>query len=356
MSKMKRNIEEIVKNVEPVKAVFIEKAYERINNLTKPVGSLGRLEEVAAKLYAVFEGQLPDEIKKAVYVFAADHGVTEEGVSAYPKEVTYQMVHNFLTGGAAINVFSRAANAKVYVIDVGVDYLFDSHPDLIIKKIGRGTGNILKTTAMTREQAMEAIITGFQLAEDAAKKGYNLLAPGDMGIGNTTASSAVIKAVTGYETELLVGFGTGIDEEKLARKIEVVDRAIEFHKPESDDALDVLQKVGGFEIGAICGFILGAACYKKPVVVDGFISAAGFILAWLLNKNVSHYAIFSHCSLERGHKLFYSYINEKPLLDLNLRLGEGTGSVIAFPIIEMAVKMFKEMATFAEAAVSGKMS
>lgn len=353
---MEKRLEEIRREIHPINNNLIKTAFERINRLTKPVSSLGRLEEVAAKLFAIFNGNMPDSLKKAVYVFAADHGITEEGVSAYPKDVTYQMVFNFLRGGAAINVFAKSVGAKVYVVDVGVDYKFDNHKGLLIKKIKHGTMNFLKSPAMSVEDAIKSILVGFDVASDAVKEGFNLLAPGDMGIGNTTSSSAILKTITEYDTEKLVGYGTGIDEKTVNCKIEVVNAAIKLHKPSKSDAIDILHKVGGFEIGAICGFILGAAFHKKPVVIDGFISAAGFCLAWLFNKNVIDYAIFSHCSKEKGHKLFFEYVKHKPLFDLDLRLGEGTGAVLAFPVIKAALKMFNEMATFEEANVSGKCS
>lgn len=353
---MDKILKEIQKTILPLNDLLIKKAYDRINNLTKPVGSLGRLEEIAAKLFAIFNGKMPHSFKKVVYVFAADHGITEEGVSAYPKEVTYQMVFNFLRGKAAINVFSKTFDTNVYVVDVGVDYDFISHKTLINKKIRKGTENFLRAPAMTRDEAQKAILSGFYVAKNAIESGYNLLAPGDMGIGNTTVSSAIIKTITNFPTEDLIGLGTGIDENTLKKKVTVVDHAISLHKPKKDDPLDILSKVGGLEIGAICGFILGCAYFKKPVVIDGFISSACFLLAWLFNKNVVDYSIFSHCSMEKGHKLFFEFINEKPLFDFQLRLGEGTAAVLSFPVIEAALNMYNNMATFDEAAVSGKIS
>lgn len=353
---MLAKLEEIKKSIFPINNYLTNKAYERIDSLTKPKGSLGRLEELAAKLFAIFDGRLPSDFNKAVYVFAADHGVTEEGVSAYPKEVTYQMVYNFLSGGAAINVFARAVGARVFVVDVGVDHDFKEHKHLINKKIAKGTKNFAKSYAMSIEEAVSSILVGFYIAEEAIKRGYNLIAPGDMGIGNTTASSAILSVVTGYDIKSLVGTGTGIDERTMLHKQKIIENAIFLNAPQKDDPIDVLMKVGGLEIGAICGFILGAAYFKRPVVVDGFISSAGFILAYLFNKNVKDYAIFSHCSMEKGHRLFFDFIQTTPLLDLNLRLGEGTGAALAFPLITAASKMFLEMATFSEASVSEKLS
>jgi nicotinate-nucleotide--dimethylbenzimidazole phosphoribosyltransferase len=351
---MQVEIKKIIAGIKPINETFVKTAYKRIDNLTKPKESLGRLEEIAAKLYAVYGGKMPKKLQKAVYVFAGDHGVTAQGVSAYPKDVTYQMVFNFLSGGAAINVLSRHAGADVYVVDAGVDFDFGKAKGLIHKKAGRGTKDFTLGPAMTEKEAVACIMNGFDIAAAAIKKGYNLLAPGDMGIGNTTASSAVLKAATGANTKTLVGYGTGIDDKGLKIKIAAVDRAMEINKPKSNDALDILKKVGGFEIGSICGFILGCAYHKTPVVVDGFISSAGAALAYLFSKNCRDYLFFSHSSVEKGHKVFYDFIQDKPIFDLNLRLGEGTGAALAFSIIEASAKIYNEMATFEEAAVSRK--
>lgn len=349
-------IGDILKNIQPINKSLIDKAYERINNLTKPIGSLGRLEELAAKLFSINEGKMPKSFKKTVCVFAGDHGITNQGVSAYPKDVTYQMVYNFLNGGAAINVFARHSKADIFVIDVGVDYDFKDTEELIIKKVGRGTRDFSKEPAMTREEALRSIEVGLEVGDFVVERGYNLIATGDMGIGNTTASSAVMKAIIGADTKELVGRGTGLDERGMAHKIEIVDRAIALHKPDKNDAIDVLMKCGGFEIGAISGLILAAAYRKIPVVIDGFISSAGFLLAYTLNQDVKDYAFFAHRSQEKGHKIFFDYIEDKPIFDLDMRLGEGTGAALAFFIIEAAAKMFLEMATFEDANVSRKNS
>lgn len=342
----------VVENIEPCDKELEKKAFERIDNLTKPVGSLGRLETFASKLFAIYNGRMPERFKKAVYVFAGDHGVTEKGVSAYPKDVTYQMVFNFLNGGAGICVFSRHVGADVYVVDVGVDYDFEQNPSLISKKVRKGTKDFTEGPAMTVDDAVSSIIVGMECAEDAIKKGYNLLIPGDMGIGNTTASSVIIKLFTKEKTENVVGRGTGIDDKTYEKKLKIVEKAIEVNKPDDKDPLDILHKVGGLEIGAICGFILKGAQYKVPVIIDGFISTAGFVLSYLFNSNVKDYVFFSHLSIEKGHKRVLDYLEEKPILDLNMRLGEGTGAVLASSIIEASVKMFNEMATFEEADVS----
>lgn len=343
---------EYIKRISPVDKRLEKKAFKRIDNLTKPIGSLGRLEEFSAKLFSIYDGNMPEKLKKAVYVFAADHGVTRQGVSAYPKDVTYQMVYNFLKGGAAICVFSRLVNADVYVVDVGVDYDFPEGTKIINKKIRKGTDDFTEGPAMTFDDAIDSVFVGIECAEEAIKNGYNLLIPGDMGIGNTTASSAIIKAFTDENTRNVVGRGTGIDDETYENKIKVIEKAIEVNDPDNKNSLDILEKVGGLEIGAICGFILGGAVNKVPVIIDGFICTAGFILAYLLSPSIKDYVFFSHQSVEPGHKKVLDYLKEKPIFDLKMRLGEGTGAVLASNIIEASLKMFNEMATFEEANVS----
>lgn len=345
-------IDEIVNSIEPLKQELIDKAYERINNLTKPIGSLGRLEEISAKLFAINNGKIPESFKKTVIVFAGDHGVTAQGVSPYPKDVTYQMVYNFLRGGAGINVFARHSRADVFVVDVGVDYDFGEVRNLIIKKINYGTKDFSKEPAMTIEEAKKSLIAGIEMGEEVYKRGYNLIGTGEMGIGNTTASSAIMKVIIDENLDLLVGRGTGLDDAGLARKKDIIAKAINLHKPNKEDALDILSKVGGFEIGAIAGLILYCSAKKIPVVVDGFISSAGFLIAYLIKKEVKDYTLFAHRSNEKGHRIFFDFIGEKPILDLDMRLGEGTGSALVFHIIEASAKMYLEMATFDSANVS----
>lgn len=345
-------IDEVINSIEPLNQELIDKAYERINNLTKPIGSLGRLEEISAKIFAINNGKIPKSFKKAVVVFAGDHGVTAQGVSPYPKDVTYQMVYNFLRGGAGINVFARHSRADVFVVDVGVDHNFCEEAKLIVKKINNGTKDFSKESAMTLEEAKKSIIAGIEVGEEVSKRGYNLIGTGEMGIGNTTASSAIMRVITEESLELLVGRGTGLDDNGLLRKREIIDKAIKLHKPKKDDALDILSKVGGFEIGAIAGLILYCSAKKIPVVVDGFISSAGFLLAYVIKKEVKDYTLFAHRSNEKGHRIFFDFIGEKPILDLDMRLGEGTGSALVFHIIEASAKMYLEMATFESANVS----
>lgn len=320
---------------------------KHLDNLTKPAGSLGRLEEFA-RSFGLMRGSTELVLqKRAVFTFAADHGVSREGVSAYPRDVTAQMVFNFLSGGAAINVLCRHYGIENVVVDVGVDYDFPELPDLVRKKIARGTENFHAAPAMTEEQAVQSIETGIELAD-----GYDLIGTGEMGIGNTTASSAILAVFAGLPVEEVVGRGTGIDDERLKYKTKVIREALARHKPDRKNALDVLSKVGGFEIGAIAGLILGAASRRIPVVVDGFISGAGAMIAANLQPACRDYLFFSHLSRERGHKRMLEYFDARPILDLDLCLGEGTGAAIAMDVISAAVRVYNEMSTFESASVS----
>ncbi len=314
--------------IEPLKEEWFKLAWERLNNLTKPKGSLGRLEELAAHLVAIFEKAFPEIKKKASLVFAGDHGVTEEGVSAFPKEVTAQMIFNFLKGGAGINVLARQAGAEVKVIDVGVDYDFNlsEMPGLISKKVCYGTKNFVKEPALTPKQALECIKVGYEIAKDLISEGYHLIGIGDMGIGNTTPSSAITAVITGRSVEEVTGRGTGINDDVYHKKIEVIKKAIAKHNPNSEDPIDVLSKVGGAEIGACAGVVLACAESKIPVIMDGFITGAGVLIAYKINPLIKNYVIASHRSMEKGHQAQLEYMKLSPLLDLNLRLGEGTGA------------------------------
>ncbi len=329
-----------------------EQIVHRLNNLTKPIGSLGYLEEIALKMGLIQGKVLPDLPKdKRVYVFAGDHGVADYGVSAYPKEVTYQMVLNFLRGGAAINVFSRHVGAKVYVIDSGVIGEFEDHPYLIKKKIGHGTKNFVFEPAMTKEEAQKCIEYGKEIAYKAIEEGADLLAVGDMGIGNTTTASAVAVAF-GYNVEDILDIGTPLDENGLRRKREAILKAIELHKPNPKDPIDVLSKVGSYCIGQMAGFILGAVEKRVPVVVDGFPTTAGFLIAYNIDNSIVDYIFAGHKSKVKGHKVILESVGLRPILDLDMRLGEGTGAVLSISIIEASIKMIKEMATFESAGVS----
>ncbi|OAG26829.1 nicotinate-nucleotide--dimethylbenzimidazole phosphoribosyltransferase [Thermodesulfatator autotrophicus] len=327
-----------------------ERAQKRLDNLTKPRGSLGYLEELA-KQYVYITGELFPQLplKKRVYVFAGDHGVVEEGVSAYPPEVTKQMIYNFLAGGAGINVIARQAGAEVFVVDVGVAGEVQAE-GLIKRKVCPGTRNFLKEPAMSREEAQASLEVGFELACQAAEEGVKLLLPGEMGIGNTTPSAAVICALLGEKPEDIVGRGTGIDDEALKRKREVVAQALSRYK--FDDPIDVLAKVGGAEIGAIAGLFLGGASKRVPVIIDGFISLAGYTIAQALEPRIKEFVFLGHCSEEKGAALVVKKLGLRPIVDLNLRLGEGTGACLASMIVETALRILTEMATFEDAGVT----
>jgi len=320
---------------------------KHLDNLTKPPGSLGRLEELA-RAFGLMRGSTKLVLqKRTIFTFAADHGVSRAGVSAYPREVTAQMVFNFLRGGAAINVLCRHYGIENVVVDVGVDYDFPELTGLVRKKIGRGTRNFLEAPAMTEDEAIRSIETGLGLAQ-----GYDLVGTGEMGIGNTTSSAAILAAISGLPAEEVVGRGTGVDDTRLRHKTDVIRDALARHKPDPKNALDVLTKVGGFEIGAIAGLILGAASRRIPIVVDGFISGAGALIATGLEPASREYLFFSHLSRERAHRGMLDFLDARPILDLDLCLGEGTGAAIAMDIIAASVRIYNEMATFESASVS----
>ncbi|MCH8156656.1 MAG: nicotinate-nucleotide--dimethylbenzimidazole phosphoribosyltransferase [Nitrospinae bacterium] len=352
---MPDTLQNAIDSIEPVSRQNLDRAQAHLDSLTKPPGSSGRLEELARR-YAAIKGTRSPKVRgKTIFVFTADHGVTEEGVSAYPAEVTSQMVENFLNGGAAINVLAKHAGIEVLVVDMGVNGDFDpSSPGLLTKKIARGTQNMVRGPAMTRQQAEEAIQTGIDLAQDAAQRGIDIIGTGDMGIGNTTSASAIMSVCGNCSPEETTGRGTGIDDDTLAKKINAIKQAIRTNRPDASDPVDVLSKVGGFEIGGIAGLILGAAASRTPVVVDGLISGAGAVLAIKLNPTATDYIFTSHQSQEPGHKVFFELLGRPPLFDFGMRLGEGTGSALAIHLLEASVKVYSEMASFQEAGVSGK--
>lgn len=346
-------LQEVIKKIQPVDTSRTNAIQAQLDNLTKPQGSLGRLEELAKK-YCLITGRDKPRIKnKIIFTFAGDHGVTEEGVSVFPKEVTPQMVYNFIRGGAAVNVLAKHVGARVIVVDMGVDHDFEPAEGLEIRKIGRGTRNMTKGPAMTREEAERAVLAGVDLVEKY-RDGLDLLGTGDMGIGNTTPSSAIVSVITGTDPEKVTGRGTGIDDESLRNKVSIIKRAIAVNNPDRSDALDVLAKVGGYEIAGIAGLVLGAALYKIPVVVDGFISTAGALIAAELNPLVKGYIIAAHQSVEIGHRKMLEHLEQVPLLDLNLRLGEGTGAALGMSLVEAGVRILTEMETFADAGVAEK--
>lgn len=347
-------IEKTLKDIPSINPDFYDKAQNRLDILTKPQGSLGRLEEFARRLVAISEDTMPEFDKKVIFTFAGDHGVAESGVSAFPKEVTPQMVFNFLNGGAGINVLAKHAGADVAVVDVGVDYDFKGMEGLINKKVVSGTKNMLHGPAMSREEAEKCINVGLSLATEYKDKGYRFFGTGDMGIGNTTPSSAIASVITGRPVSEVTGRGTGITDEVLDAKVKVIEQAIKVNKPDPEDALDVLAKVGGAEIGAITGLCLGAAVSRTPVVIDGFISTAGALIAYELEPKVKDYMFAAHRSVEVGHTAMLDRMGLRPILDLGLRLGEGTGAALAMFLIEAGLKIYKEMATFQDAGVSDK--
>ena len=331
-----------------------EKIQYRLDHLTKPRGSLGRLEEIVMQ-YGLARGTAKIEMpRKALFVFCADHGIAAEGVSAYPQDVTHQMVLNFASGGAAINVLCRQHDIDPVIVDMGVNHAFEPGKAIVNRKIAPGTRNFLHEPAMSREQAVRSVEAGMALANAAAHLKYGLLAVGEMGIANTTSSSAIAAAISGRPASELVGAGTGVSEEQQKHKAAVITQAIERHRPDAKDPLAVLAAVGGFEIGGICGFLLGAAAARVPVVVDGFIASAGALLAAGLAPAVRDYIFLSHESAEPGHKVMAELLQVRPLLSLEMRLGEGTGAALAMGLIDSALRLYREMATFESASVSNR--
>jgi nicotinate-nucleotide--dimethylbenzimidazole phosphoribosyltransferase len=341
--------------IRPIDASLAAQVQGRLDCLTKPQGSLGRLEELALR-YALITGQeRPCLEHKVLFVFCADHGVSAEGVSAYPKAVTAQMVYNFLRGGAAITVLARHLGIDVKVVDVGVDHDFDPQlPGLIRRKIGHGTANFTRGPAMSRAETVRAIETGIALAEEAVRAGAQLVGVGEMGIGNSTAAAALLSALSGIPPEELAGTGTGIDEATRHRKIAVIRRALACNRPDPCDPIGAVAGVGGYELAAITGVCLAGAGHHVPVVIDGFIATAAAWAACALHPAVKERLVFAHLSAEHGHSRVLAALRVKPLLDLAMRLGEGTGAALGMHLVELAVRLFNEMATFAEAGVAEK--
>ena len=337
---------------------WLKQARTHLDNLTKPLGSLGRLEDIAARFVAIRSCDPGWPLNKAAYVFAADHGIVAEGVSAYPKEVTRQMVLNFLQQGAAINVLAKLHRAELTIVDVGVDADFGDLPGLLQRKVRPGTRNMLHEPAMTEDEMLQALQVGLELAIGAQEKRQTLIAVGEMGIGNTTAASVITAVLTGQPAATVTGKGTGLDTHAHEHKIRIVDAIIEKHfgkAPRISDAqpLEVLRRVGGLEIAAMVGLVLGAARYQIPVITDGFISTAAAALAYAVEPRVEGYLFAGHRSEEPGHRCLLEYLGLDPILTLDMRLGEGTGAVLAMPIIESALRLYTDMATFASAGVSG---
>ncbi len=342
------NLHAIFERIQPVDPQWIARAEARQLELTKPPGSLGRLEEIANRMAAIQGTLRPTANRARIVLFAADHGVCAEGVNPYPQAVTAQMVANFLSGGAAINALARTAGVELEIVDAGVAHDIPLTEGLIRRAIGRGTANFCAGPAMTEEQAVAALALGVERSEG----NDDLLGMGEMGIANTTAASAVAAALTGLEPAAVIGRGTGADDETMARKRSAVERALELHGPHLHGPLDILQRLGGFEIGAIAGLCLGAASRRCAVLVDGFIATAAAALAVRFHPAVRDYLIPAHRSTEPGHAPLLEIIGHRPLLDLEMRLGEGTGAAMAVPVVRAAVAAFTGMATFASAGVA----
>jgi len=333
---------------------LMRQAQARLDRLTKPLGSLGRLETLAKQIVGITRRLSPTVEHKVIITMAADHGVVEEGVSAYPQAVTGQMVYNFLRGGAGINVLARHIGARVVVVDMGVATDLALHSDLVVKKIGYGTRNLANGPAMTNDEMHRAIEAGREIVSCEIERGADMVGTGDMGIGNTTASSAIAAAMTGQSIRLVTGRGTGIEDAIYEKKLAVIQRALNVNHPDPANPLEVLAKVGGFEIAGLVGVILGGAAARRPVVIDGFISGAAALIATALEPRAKGYLIAAHRSQEPGHRVMLEHVGLQPLLDLDLRLGEGTGGALAMSLVDAACKVLNEMATFEEAAVSGK--
>ena len=339
--------------ISPLNESAMQFARERQNQLTKPQGSLGRLEELSIQLAGITGRNIPSIKDKAIIIMAADHGVVAEGVSVYPQEVTPQMVLNFLYGGAAINALARHISARVVVVDMGVANEINTYDEkLLRRRVASGTMNLAQGPAMTREQAEESIQSGIEIVLGEISRGADIIGTGDMGIGNTTPSAAIACSLMNTPPEKIAGRGTGLDDQGLQRKISAIERGLKVNQPDPKDGIDVLSKVGGFEIGGLVGVMLGSASKCVPVMVDGFISTAAAMVAVTIEPTCKEYLIFAHRSKENGHALMLNWLGVKPLLDLDMRLGEGTGAALGISMAEAACKILGEMATFGEARVS----
>ena len=347
-------LHDVVAHISPADFRAKRAAELRQNRLTKPPGSLGRLEDLSLQLAGIFRTESPVPRGKTIVVAAADHGVVSQGVTGYPQEVTAQMLQNILTGGAAVSVMARKAGVNLIAVDAGVATPLPHHPALRVVGVGKGTADITQGPAMTHEQAEACMSAGVRIALEAAENGADIIGIGDMGIGNSTVSSAIASALTHRPPSDTTGRGTGRNDRELEHKIAVVERALEVNRPNPGDGLDVLTKVGGFEIGVLAGVLLGGALARRVVVLDGFISGAAALIAHSLCPSVGDYMVAAHLSAEQGHRIALSHMGLQPLLDLGMRLGEGTGAVLAMGIVEAAAACLTDMATFAEAGVSNR--
>ena len=345
-------LENLIRRVKPPDNVSREAARRRLDSLTKPRGSLGALEDLAAQIAGIRGEAIPRIKDKAIIIMAADHGVTARGVSLYPQEVTRQMALNFAAGGAAINVLSRMAGARVVIVDMGVNGGLPSYEGIACKMIDFGTGDMSAGPAMSREQAVDALLAGAEVVENELAAGLDIFGTGDMGIGNTTSASAITSAMTGKAAREVTGRGTGIGDEQLEHKIKIIEQSLAVNRPDPSDAIGVLQKVGGFEIGGLAGAMIAGAANRIPVVIDGFISGAAALIAAGICPQINNHLIAAHLSAERGHAACLEHLGLRPLLELDLRLGEGTGAALGIFLAECSVNLMQDMATFKGAGVS----
>jgi nicotinate-nucleotide--dimethylbenzimidazole phosphoribosyltransferase len=345
-------LQKTIRMIEPPDTGSMAAARARQDNLTKPQGSLGRLEELSIMIAGIQGKPTPRIKNKAIIIMAGDHGVVADKVGNWSQEVTSQMVLNFLSGGAGINVLARQINARLVLINIGIAGNLPPHTGLLSHIIEHGTKNIRLGPAMSKEKAIQSITTGIQIVSKEIDNGLDIIGTGDMGIGNTTSSSAICAAITGYSVKEVTGRGTGIDDEQMVHKMHVIEQALRINHPDATNPIDVLAKLGGFEIGGLAGVILGAAANKVPVVIDGFISGAAALIATSLAPELKGYLIPAHVSAEKGHRLLLQYLGLTPFVDLNMRLGEGTGAALGIFLAEASVRILTEMATFTEAGVS----
>ncbi len=345
-------LESTINAIRPLDAQSMKQARERQDRLTKPPGSLGRLEQVSIQLAGIQGKAIPCLKNKAIITMAGDHGVVAEKVGNWPQEVTAQMVYNFLRGGAGISVLARQVGARITVVDMGVACDLTPHPSLVCRKIAYGTRNMALGPAMTLDQALKAVEAGIDVLNSEVARGLDIVGTGDMGIGNTTSSSAICAVITGKPISVVTGRGTGLDDDQLRRKITIIEKAIRLNHPDSSEPLDVLAKVGGLEIAGLAGVMLAAAANRIPVVLDGFISGAAALIATSLAPGLKDYLLAAHLSAEPGHRIMLEHMGLKPLVSLDMRLGEGTGAALGLFIAEAAARLLAEMATFDEAGVS----
>jgi nicotinate-nucleotide--dimethylbenzimidazole phosphoribosyltransferase len=356
---MDLSLQQIIDGIHPIDPSFVNKARERTAQLVMPLRALGRLHEISEQLCGIQSTLRPAIRRKAILVMAGDHGIVAEGVSAFPQAVTGAMVQTFLGGGAGINAIARHVGAEVWVADLGIvpeiePAALKNGDRLLVRKVDRGTQNFARGPAMTPEEALRSVLIGFELASQLIRRGVDLLGTGDMGIGNTTPAAAIGAAITGGSLEEMVGRGTGVDDTGLTRKREAIRRGLDLNRPDPRDGLELLSKIGGFEIGGIAGMVLAGAYHRKPVVIDGFISTAGVLIAQTLCPAVTGFLFAGHRSEEPGHRHMLHHLKLEPILDLGMRLGEGTGGALAMNVIEAAAKVITEVMTFQEAGVPGK--